>query len=189
MTIGLLLALAVGWVRGGRIGRFTDFRFRYFGVILLGFAIQLLLRLSGPPGFEPVVKLALPLHVLTYVLILSALAANLSTPGMKAITVGVALNFLVIAANGVRMPVSREALERIGQEAQIPRLIAGKILTHTLTGPGTHLRFLADVLFLPNPFPRPTIFSLGDVLMLVGVFILVQTVMLGRSASPRQSTG
>jgi hypothetical protein len=79
--------------------------------------------------------------------------------------------------NGGQMPVSQEALIKAG----IPEQINSVIVTHTLIAKDTVLKFLGDIFILPKPYPRPKVFSIGDVFMDVGVFIYVQEIMLKKS--------
>jgi hypothetical protein len=43
-----------------------------------------------------------------------------------------------------------------------------------------NLWFLGDVFVVPRPFPLPSIFSPGDVLIAAGAFVLLQKAMLGQ---------
>ena len=58
-----------------------------------------------------------------------------------------------------------------------------------LSREATRLWFLSDVLVLGKPFPLPTVFSLGDVFLMLGACVLLQSIMLFRasqSASDRK---
>lgn len=182
MALGLLVSLAVGMVRGGRLDRLVEFEFRAFWAVIAAFALQYLLNSADATRPSPVVSFFIPIHVAVYAILGYALWVNLATPGVKVIAAGVALNFLVIAVNGMRMPVSVDVMRWAGMPSQVAFLETGKALTHVALEPATRLKFLGDVLAIPRPFPSPSAFSFGDVLMLVGVFILVQAAMLGPAA-------
>ncbi|MBX6377744.1 MAG: DUF5317 domain-containing protein, partial [Clostridia bacterium] len=124
------------------------------------------------------------LHAASYVCLFAALAANRHLPGIAWIGAGTLANFLAIVLNGGRMPVSARAMELTGQAHLVSYLRDRGDLVHSLLHDGTVLPILADVLVLPHPFPRPTVFSLGDLLILVGVFVLVLGVMRPRRVSP-----
>ncbi len=87
---------------------------------------------------------------------------------------GTFLNFIVIMLNGGQMPVSQEALIKAG----IPEQINDEIITHTIIAKDTVLKFLGDIFILPKPYPRPKVFSAGDVFLAVGVFIYIQEIMV-----------
>ncbi len=185
MALGLVLSMMVGLARGGKFGRLADFEFKAFWAVLAALALQVLLNTADVAKPGPVVAFFAPIHVAVYAFLGYALWANLATPGVKVLLGGVALNFLAIAANGMRMPVWPDALRRAGMFTQLAALEAGKALTHVAMEPATRLKFLGDVLAIPRPFPRPAAFSIGDALMLVGVFIAVQAAMLGPAAQAR----
>ncbi|MHB0885339.1 MAG: DUF5317 domain-containing protein [Bacillota bacterium] len=182
MALGLTLSLAVGLARGGRLGRLVDFEFKAFWAVIAAFALQFVLNTVDATKTGPVISHFALIHVAVYVILGYALWANRTTPGMPVVAVGSGLNFLVIAANGMRMPVSVDILRWAGMPDQVASLEAGRALTHAVLGPGTRLWFLSDVLAIPRPFFRPSALSLGDLLMLVGVFLIIQAAMLRPSA-------
>ncbi len=88
------------------------------------------------------------------------------------------MNFLVIAANGGRMPVSKEALLTAGQRGLLDFLRQDTSLDHVLLNESTRLPLLGDILALPEFFPRAAAFSLGDAFMMVGIVILVHSYLV-----------
>jgi hypothetical protein len=100
------------------------------------------------------------------------------------IGLGLLLNLTVILANGGYMPTSPEALQRGGYVASSP-IIPGTRLAKSkdiiLPRAETRLWFLSDALVIPPPFPWPTVFSVGDVVIAAGTFLLVQQGMVGTS--------
>jgi hypothetical protein len=103
---------------------------------------------------------------------------------MKIFGLGLILNFLVIAANGGYMPVLPDNLIRAGLTHRAELLQAKGYLSNStvLTGE-TRLPFLADVFFAPSWLPFSNVFSIGDVFIGIGAFILVlQTMQGGNSA-------
>ncbi|MBX5476531.1 MAG: DUF5317 domain-containing protein [Clostridia bacterium] len=175
----LLVSVVVGLIRGGRIDRFSEVQLRSYGLILLGFAGRIFLHWAGYSGLAWVQPWAAWIHVVSYVFLLYALALNLQLPWFRLVFLGTLANFVVIALNGARMPVSRHALQATLQADQIPFLQGAGDYMHTLLTSSTRLWWLGDWLFVPPPFPRPTTFSIGDVLVAVGLFLFVQRVMVG----------
>ncbi|MBE3589551.1 MAG: DUF5317 domain-containing protein [Firmicutes bacterium] len=178
----LLAAVLVGLLRGGRVGRFADLDVRHWGLILLGFAGRFFLHWAGYAGWGWVAPWAAWIHAASYLCLLYALGANLRLPYFSLVWLGTLANFAVIALNGARMPVARQALEATGQGAQAAFLQGAGDYMHTLMAPATRLWWLGDWLYLPPPFPRPTAFSPGDALVALGLFLFVQRVMTGAEA-------
>jgi hypothetical protein len=101
---------------------------------------------------------------------------NRRLPGVWVAGIGVALNLLVMAANGGSMPVDRELAVRAGNRGLVEMLDSPAHVKHNPMGPTTRLRPLADVLPLPMIAPRPRWFSpgsVGDVFVTVGACWLV----------------
>ena len=61
----------------------------------------------------------------------------------------------------------------------------GKIITHTLINNHTVFKYLGDILVLGKPYPRPKIFSIGDVLLALGIFIYIQEIMIKKLKKER----
>lgn len=174
----IIVSILIASVRGGRISRFADTDFRKIGWIILSFAIRFALswatgRVAIPGPVAAVV------HVSAYVMVIVAVVANLRIRGMWLIGAGTALNALVIAANGGRMPIGMDGLRRAGLDIlpSFQPIAAGASYTHELVDAATRIAFLGDVLCIPKPLWPPTVFSVGDILVMIGAFILVQSVM------------
>jgi len=101
---------------------------------------------------------------------------NRARPWLPVLLVGAALNAAVILANAGRMPVSRSVFERIGRPLPGP-LLAGTDPRHVLAGPGSLLGWLADRLAF-HAGGVALVFSLGDLVMAVGVAGFVQAVVV-----------
>lgn len=159
-------------MRGGRIGGLSRLTLR--GLPVLAAALVL-------AGLARVIRSStLPLETGTafmggaYLLALWALWQNRHEPWLPLVLAGVALNALVILANGGRMPVSPRALALAG-------LSAAPVTDplYTATGPRTRLAGLGDTIFL-GANGRGTIASPGDLAMAVGVAGAVSLAMARR---------
>ncbi|MDQ7794208.1 MAG: DUF5317 family protein [bacterium] len=180
LIYAVLVSLLVGFLRGGRLSGLAEAPLRAVPLIFLSFGIQLALHLPVASSLVPLEDWAGKLHLLSYLLLFSAFVVNWRLPGMPWMGFGAALNFTVIAFNGMRMPVAEAPLRGVGLDRLADALVADTVLTHRLLTAETRLALLADVFPLPPPFPRPAVFSLGDVALMVGAFILVQRLMLAR---------
>ncbi len=120
-------------------------------------------------------------------LLVLALILNHELWGVRFAALGVFANVAVIFANGGKMPVSTEALRSVGMPAsRVAYLIAGRSLVHRPMRPGTALWFLGDLLYLPPPIVRSAVFSIGDIILAGGVFLLIQDAMSKSAALRRQ---
>jgi hypothetical protein len=163
----LLIVFVVALIGGGRPRRLGELDLRaawlfVFALLLQAAAVAAALR--GPAFFARVAPLG---QVASYLLLLVGVALNWRHKALWVAGLGLALNLLVIAANGGRMPVETELVKRTGRPALMAQL--EKRAKHAAAGPGTRLRFLGDNLLLPPPYPNPQVFSPGDVLITAGV--------------------
>lgn len=170
------LAVCVGFAAGGSLRPFERFRVHWWGVALVGLALQGIPFTSGVS--RPIGVAAL---LGSYVLLGSFAFVNRRLPAVWLVMVGLALNFVVIGVND-GMPVSAGALEVAGASAE--GLASEGTLKHHLMGPGDILTPLGDVIGIPPPIG--VVISIGDVILYVGIAVLVVVVMLGRSGENRR---
>jgi hypothetical protein len=167
-----LIAVAIGYARGGRLAALGSMRLRWPGLAILGLALQILL---WPGGSWPLVYLYVSFVVLATFAIL-----NIRTTGFALILAGIALNFAVIVVNQ-GMPVSRAAIVASGQASTMEELVNDGGAKHHLATDADHVRFLGDVIAIE---PLQQAISVGDVLTYGGVMMLIAAAM-GRR--PRRS--
>ena len=155
----MALGLVVGLVTGGSIDNFSRVRFRWPLVLLGAVVIReavLLTPLNRIGAMRYVYVVALAAIVLWTIWHFKLL------PGVWLVTAGGALNLLVIAVNGARMPVAPALAGSL--------LARGEIAQYTVMGPGTNLSALGDWVSAP-PFPEA--YSPGDVVIAAGLAVVV----------------
>jgi hypothetical protein len=169
----LLYALAVGLVLGlllgGRLSRLGDIRLRWPAVALAGLIVQIVLFAPGVGdrlgALAPLVYIGSTFAVLLFVL------RNVRVTGFPIIALGAACNLAAIVANGGYMPASPAALRALGE----PSAPAGYSNSREIADP--LLVPLTDIFALPAWMPFANIFSIGDVLIGLGVAIAIMAAM------------
>jgi hypothetical protein len=98
---------------------------------------------------------------------------NRHIPMFWILGIGLLLNFLVIVANGGLMPISPETIVRLAPEVPIQTWQVGERLAQTkdiiLPTEQTRFVWLSDRFVSPDWYPIPTAFSLGDMILAIGV--------------------
>ncbi len=178
----IVIGLAIGFALGGRPHRLARLRLRWNALIFLSLALQVVL-FTGLTIPGPVVTVV---YLLSGLLSLAWLARNLTVPGMPCILTGGLGNVVAIAANGGRMPVDANLLARSRGITYVRDLAAGRVTSNSsLADSHTHLRWLTDQFLVPPPWPLPTVLSVGDLLIALGVVWLIAA---GMRASDRASS-
>ena len=175
----VLLAFATAALLGGRLTRLTELRLRLVWLVATAFAVQILIVNVIPGAFSHDVHAAI--HIATYVAIAVAVCANLRVPGMWLIALGGVSNAIAIVANAGVMPASEGALERAGMTPD-PEAFTNSGLVED-----ARLAFLGDVFAIPAQVPAANVFSVGDLLLIAGAFVLVHRVSGSRAPWRRRS--
>lgn len=171
-----LVAVGLGYLLGGRLRRFELLHLRWWALAPVGLVLQLIPipELAG----DRERLLGVGLLIASYVLLLAFTAVNLRIAGFPLLLLGLALNSIVITANG-GMPVSRNALVESHQQGSLERLARGDGAKHHLLGSDDVLTPLADVIAVGPPIDE--IMSVGDILVYIALLWLVVAVMRGRT--------
>jgi len=180
LLLALLCGLIVGWARGGSLVKLAQLPLRCTWLILIAFLLQIIVFSSQFESLGRSDRLGPALYISSILMLLLAVGLNLSLGGMKIFGLGLLLNFLVIAANGGYMPVPLDNLTQAGMTQRAELLRAeGHLSNSTVLTSETRLPFLADIFLLPSCLPFSNVFSIGDVFIGIGAFILVLQAMQG----------
>ena len=160
----VLIGLVLGFVLGGRLSGLATFDFRWPWLAIGGFVVQLVL--FSDPLRERIGDMGAPLYVASTVLVLIAVIRNIRIPGMALVAVGAASNLAAIVANGGYMPASEGAFAALGGGLN-PGYTNSAIVANPALEP------LTDLFALPAWLPFANVFSIGDVLIAMGVVIVI----------------
>lgn len=102
---------------------------------------------------------------------------NKQMPGMPVLMIGLLLNLMAIVANGGLMPLSTQTAAHLAPPETLAKLIVGNrfgVGKDVLLSPETIIfPWLADRFVPPDWFPYQFAFSLGDVFIGIGAFLLI----------------
>ncbi len=175
---GITLGLIIGLLAGGRIMHLASVRLRWvpllLGALILRFGTDALL--SADVGL--IGALRLPLMTAAFALLLTALWANRTYPGMTLAFVGTLANALAILINGGFMPIWEPSLGAAGfTVADVPPEL--NIILPPALDANFLLRLgpLGDIIPVPLPLIQ-TVASIGDLFLMAGLaFFLFASVV------------
>lgn len=98
---------------------------------------------------------------------------NIKMNYMKSFFIGTLLNFIAISANNFKMPVLITKTF-VNADKNILLLKSGQDLVHTLLTDSTKFKILCDIIILPPPYPFVKTISIGDIFLLIGIFLFWQ---------------
>jgi hypothetical protein len=164
MLVAAFVVLAVLTVplSHGRWSALAAFRPRAVWMLWLALVVQLLQFTVVDLG-----PLSDAVHLATYVLAAVFLIANRDIPGLWLIALGGLSNGITIALNGGTLPARATALREAGWSVKPKDFINSGVLAHP------KLPWLGDMFAWPAPLPLHNVFSVGDVLLVLGSFIAV----------------
>ncbi len=154
--LALLSPLVVGrWPAGVLLHRW-----RWAWLVWVALALQVVVvQVELPESLAPV------LHVATYGAALVFLIANRRLRGVLLVAVGAALNGVTIALNGGTLPASADAVAATGVDRDAA--FANSAVVHDPVLP-----WLGDVFAWPAPLPLANTFSVGDIVIVLGVVVV-----------------
>ncbi len=174
------IGIAAGLLVGGHLDGLLHLRFRWAALAVAGLLVQV--ALFTPAGDRLAGSLGPAIYVASTAAVFVAVLRNLRLPGMPLAAIGAASNLVAIGANGGAMPADPGALALAG-----------------FGGPGEHtnsivlaepaLRPLTDIYALPAWVPLANVFSVGDVLIGVGVAVAIGAAMRSRGSVPDGPAG
>jgi len=168
----MLYAIALGFLCGfalrGRPDGLGTLHFRWAGAAFAGLAAQVVL--FAPPVTAAIGDVGALVYVASSAVVLAVVVRNIALPGLPIVAVGAAANLAAIVANGGWMPASASALASLGET-----LGDGYSNSRVLASPA--LAPLTDVFALPRWLPFANVFSVGDVLIGLGVAVAIVAAM------------
>lgn len=166
LALGIALAIALG----GNISRVLAVRFR--ATVLVPAALGIQIAVFSPFGERFLATTGAHLHLLSYALLIIFALLNIRLQGLWPVFAGTSLNAVAIAANGGAMPLSSNAAAAAGLEPG-----------WNISDQVDRLWFLGDVFALPARLPLANVFSVGDLLIGLGMagFIIYASLGSGRA--------
>jgi hypothetical protein len=167
----VVIGLLAGLLLGGRPAGFATIQFRFGWLAVVGFGVQVVI-FSGPVA-DRIGWLGVPAYVASTGLVFFVLLVNIRITGLPIVAVGAACNFVAIMVNGGYMPASAAALSGAGKTAATG-------YSNSVVVADPVLAPLTDLFALPAWLPFSNVFSIGDVLIALGIAVAIVAAMRRR---------
>jgi hypothetical protein len=164
LVILALTCVATVPLTGGNLMRLLDLDLQCTWAVLTAITIQVGITTIFASGDQALYS---ALHLLSYGMAALFLIANRTLPGLWILTLGGALNLIVISANHGVMPASSTAMATAGIPIAQDAFANSDVLAHP------HLSALGDVIGIPGPWPLGNVLSVGDLLIFAGLLVLL----------------
>jgi Family of unknown function (DUF5317) len=158
IPVAALAAVLIPLLLGGRLSSLAAVPFRHATWIVTALAVQVVI-IELLPGPQIVMQVA---HIATYAVAGWFLVANRRIPGLWLVGTGAGLNGLAITVNGGTLPARLGALQTAGIHFSDAEFTNSGFLPHP------RLAFLGDIFAIPASLPLANVFSIGDVLIVLG---------------------
>ncbi|NTW05321.1 MAG: DUF5317 domain-containing protein [Peptococcaceae bacterium] len=167
----VFIAVLIALFRGGSWQNLITFRFNKTWLVLMSIGIQIVIFNPIWESYAGGYSLTNIFYVASIVFLLYFIIINYKVSGLIIYGSGVVANGAAIIANGGYMPSSVEALEKINSGAASYNIVP---ITNE-----TNLRYLCDIFYLPYV----NVYSVGDILIAIGIFLVIQKIMLNKDVS------
>lgn len=169
MLYAILIGLLAGLVTGGRLGRLAELHLHWVPVAIAAMLVQTVL--FTPAVWTAVGDLVPLIYVASMVVALVVVLRNLRQAwALSLVALGTFSNLMAILLNGGFMPVTAEALGIA--TPTVTRYGGNSVLT---ADPA--VMFLVDKFVMPEWLPFATVYSVGDVLIGIGIVLVIAIAM------------
>jgi hypothetical protein len=169
----VIIGVLAGFALGGRLGRLADVRLIKPWLFYVAIGLQLLAFPSLFMPWQASEGLATTLSIGSYGCLLAIFVLNRRLPGMPIAGAGMLLNLAAILANGGHMPALPSAMRDAG-------LSYSGVHNNSIAEASPNLAWFVDRWAAPSWVPFGNVFSVGDLLIGVGVAVIVAAAMGAR---------
>jgi uncharacterized protein DUF5317 len=156
LAAGLLLAPLFG----GRLSALGELRLRALPLFYLGLALQLIAFPFHMFPWRTPDRVGVILWLVSYGVFIVACTFNVRLAGVPFVAAGMGLNLVAICSNGGHMPALPSALRAAGMHFTKSN--------NSVMAPSPHFAWFVDRWAAPSWVPWGNVFSVGDVLIMLG---------------------
>ncbi|WP_130805957.1 DUF5317 domain-containing protein [Senegalia massiliensis] len=185
----LLLAVIVGYMKGGKFTRIKNLNFKKLSPIIIALVVQYLVLIFSDKDLKVIGNYVEEIYLVSFILIFIGVIININIPSLWIVFVGSISNFIVFAMNGMKIPVSLDALKIAGMNSTIKLMENGQYKLYDAIANGTNYEILGKVITIDNILPLAGVFSVGDILITMGLFVFIESSMNDKKLDRRMNFG
>jgi hypothetical protein len=176
----LVASIIVGIIRGGRLRRLSYIKINKIWIFIIAAVIQISIILFSLNNVQSVLRYIKELYIFSYILLFIGIILNLRYKSLWLVFIGGILNLVSFIANNGKIPVSIESMRLAGMDNITYFVEEGKLPLYEQITEFTKYSILGDIITVPEPYPFPQILSIGDIVISLGLFLFIQSIMLDR---------
>lgn len=190
IILAILIGIVIGLIRGGKLSGLTLGEVSLWPVGMVGIILQLVLHLAFSFGGSALGSIAPILNFISYILILITFVFNLDDFWSILMAVGLTANFVVSFINGGKMPVAQSIVTALGSSTlatsisqdtnAVYALLSSDMTTFWFLGINIPIPFIGA---LPQFYGGVPGFSVGSILVFIGLIGYVQYLMVSRASA------
>ncbi len=165
----IVICIIIAAIANKGFGGVEKKTFKGFYLIFIGFALQVLI-FNEKFTNSHYNYLTPYIYILSLFVLLVVVLLNLRYTGMRIALLGFIANIVVIIANKGYMPQDIRKLQAMGEFDKIELLNKlGSYYNGTIMSSKTHLNFLGDIIAPTFLKPYASVYSIGDVILVIGL--------------------
>lgn len=170
-----VISIVIAMIRKGSFSNILDCGIRAWYLFVVALVAFLAVQVGDGMNIEFIQTYAKFFIMGAYALVLVGAIFNLSNLWMIPLLAGSLCNFVVIFMNGGKMPLSESAMRIAGITASA----VGESSVMSVASSSTSLPILGGIIPIPLPGVLAQVISVGTVLIGIGLFFVIQNVLLG----------
>ncbi|MFN8222331.1 MAG: DUF5317 family protein [Gaiellales bacterium] len=180
LAFASLLGVCLGLLIGGRLERLAALRLRWLELIVAAFVLQIVAFPFPWLPWRTDDRLATGLWLVSFGLVAIVAWCNRGIVGVPVFATGLGANVLAVGANGGQMPALPRALAAANEHYVVSN--------NSKRVEAPQLSWLVDRFAVPDWMPVGNVYSVGDVLIALGVVVIVVVAMGTGVPRPRRAT-
>lgn len=168
----VILGIIIGLVRHGKVSRLSYMNFNMAPLIYIAAVLYICIVIMNLGLLDYSSFLYTAFLLISYILVSIFLILNIDIKFMFVPLIGLFFNLLCFIVNGLKFPLSSDAVSKLYGTEMYDLLINGKIKFY-IPDEDAILSFLGNVIYI-NKYK---IISVGDIIISIGIVLIIQAII------------